>query len=208
MCDKYGNEIGTAKLSEITILPTGRYNLFSVTQMMKRGWSLKGDKQSMVPTPKVYAMYLKRVQTEAEMGNAGIDSSTGVKLSYTQAHERLGHMSSAHTKATAKQLGWTITGVVKPCESCAIAMAKQKNVPKASEHVVATENGLRVFLDILLIKIMEAMDKPMAQPYWRIMMDKRTQLKFSNIYHTKEEMVEPTCEQLHREGPAQAHFSP
>jgi hypothetical protein len=100
MCDKYGNEIGTAKLSEITILPTGRFNLFSVTQMMKLGWSLKGDKQWMVPTPKVYAMYLKRVQTEAEMGNAGSDSSASVKLSYTQTHERLGHMLSAHTKAT------------------------------------------------------------------------------------------------------------
>ena len=36
-------------------------------------------------------------------------------------------------------LGWTNTGVVKPCKSCAFAKAKQKNVPKASEHVVATE---------------------------------------------------------------------
>jgi hypothetical protein len=73
MCDKYRNEIGTAKLSDVTILPTGRFNLFSVTQMMKRGWSLKGNKQSMVlekneqqivfniciPTPKgmLFAMY-------------------------------------------------------------------------------------------------------------------------------------------------------
>jgi hypothetical protein len=182
--------------------------------MMKRGWSLKGDKQSMVlekneqqivfdiciPTPKgmLFAMYVKRVQTEAEMGNAGSDGSAGVKLSYTQAHERLGHMSSAHTKATAKQLGWTITGVVKPCESCAIAKAKQKNVPKASEHVVATENGQRVFLDISSIKIMEDTDKPTTQPYWRIMVDERTQLKFSDFYLTKDGMVEPTCEQLHR----------
>ena len=40
MSDKYENEIGTAKLSDVTILPTGRYNLFSVTQMTKHGWEL------------------------------------------------------------------------------------------------------------------------------------------------------------------------
>ena len=214
MCDKYGNEIGVAKLSDVTILPTGKYNLFSVTQMMKRGWNLKGDKEALVlekgeqqivfdiciPTPKgmLFAMYVKRVQTEAEIGNAGSDGSAGVKLSYTQAHERLGHMSSAHTKATAKQLGWTITGVVKPCEPCAIAKAKQKNVPKSSEHKVATVNGHRVFLDISSIKIQENTDKKVTQPYWRIMVDERTQLKFSDFYTTKSGMVEPTCEKLHR----------
>jgi hypothetical protein len=55
-----------------------------------------------------------------------------------------------------------------------------------------------VFLDILLIKIMEDTDKPTAQPYWRIMVDERTQLKFSNFSRTKDGMVKPTCEQLHR----------
>jgi hypothetical protein len=153
-----------------------------------------------IPTPKgmLFAMYVKQVQTEAEMANTGSDGSAGVKLSYTQAHERLGHMSSALTKAKAKQLGWTIAGVVKPCESCTIAKAKQKKVPKASEHVVATENGKRVFLDISSIKIMEDGDKPTTQPYWRIMVDKRTQLRFSNFYLNKDGMVEPTCEQFRR----------
>ena len=214
MCDKFGNEIGTAKLSDVTILPTGKYNLFSVTQMMKRGWGLKGDKSSMmlekgeqqiifdicIPTPKgmLFAMYVKRAESEAEIGNAGSDGSAGVKVSYMQAHERLGHMSSANTKAAAKELGWTLSGVVKPCEPCAIAKAKQKNVPKTSEHEVATKNGQRIFLDISSIKTMEESDKPTVQPYWRIMVDERTQLKFSDFYLTKDGMVEPTCEQLHR----------
>jgi hypothetical protein len=46
----------------------------------------------------LFAMYVKRVQTEAEMGNAGSNP--------------LGLMLSAHTTATAEQLGWTIAGVV------------------------------------------------------------------------------------------------
>ena len=214
MCDKFGNEIGQAKLQDVTILPTGKYNLFSVTQMMKRGWSLKGDKEALVleqgeqrivfdiciPTPKgmLFAMYVKRTNSETEIGNAGRDGPVGTKLSYTQAHERLGHMSSAHTKATAKELGWKVTGIVKPCESCAVAKAKQKNVPKTSAHEVATSNGQRVFLDISSIRIMESTDKPTAQPYWRIIVDERTQLKFSDFYLTKDKMVEPTCELLHR----------
>jgi hypothetical protein len=55
-----------------------------------------------------------------------------------------------------------------------------------------------VFLDILSNKIMEDTDKPTTQPYWRIMVDKQTQLMFSNFYLTRDGMFEPTCEQLHR----------
>jgi hypothetical protein len=33
---------------------------------------------------------------------------------------------------------------------------------------------------------------------WRIMVDKRTQLKFSDFFDTKNRMLEETCEQLHR----------
>jgi hypothetical protein len=44
-------------------------------------------------------------------------------------------------------------GSPKPCGGCLAGKAKQKNVPKESGHVVATEpNGARVFLDITAIK--------------------------------------------------------
>jgi hypothetical protein len=76
MCDKHGVEIAVAKMTDVTFIPTGKYNLFSLTKMMKGGWKLNGDDNTIylmkddktivfdikIPTPKgvLYAMYLKR----------------------------------------------------------------------------------------------------------------------------------------------------
>ena len=212
ICNRHGNEMATGKLSDVTVLPTGKYNLFSVTQMLKKGWELRGNDQKMtlakgdseisfdiqIPTPKgmLYAMYVKRHENR-EVGNALRDGGI-VKMTFNEAHDKLGHMSNILTKATARQLGWHLTGAVRPCESCAKAKAKQKNVPKKSEHQVATANGQRIFLDISSVKMIENSDKTASRPFWRIMVDERTQLKFSDFFDTKDGMVEPTCEQLYR----------
>jgi hypothetical protein len=42
MCDKHGVEIAVAKMTDVTFIPTGKYNLFSLTKMMKGGWKLNG----------------------------------------------------------------------------------------------------------------------------------------------------------------------
>jgi hypothetical protein len=50
-------------------------------------------------------------------------------------------------------------------------------------------------LDIATIK--EIKDGPkVSKKNWRIMVDERTGLKFSDFYDTKDGMVEPTCENL------------
>ena len=36
-----------------------------------------------------------------------------------------------------------------------------------------------------------------TKPYWIMLVDARTRMKWSNFYATKEGMVEPTCEQFH-----------
>jgi hypothetical protein len=74
---------------------------------------------------------------------------------------------------------------------------KQKNVPQISAGVSAEEGNNCVYLDIATVKRRENMPK-VRKPNWRIMVDERTQLKFSNFFSTKNGMVEPTCEQLHR----------
>jgi hypothetical protein len=53
-------------MTDVTVLPTAKFNLFSVTQMLKKGWELRGNDQAMsivngdkevrfdiqIPTPK------------------------------------------------------------------------------------------------------------------------------------------------------------
>ena len=58
-------------------------------------------------------------------------------------------MGEYQTIATAKYLGHEITGgLLQPCEVCTIGKAKQKNITKASENVLAMNSKERVFLDI------------------------------------------------------------
>jgi hypothetical protein len=76
MCDHHGNQVGPVRLGEVKLLPNGKYNLFSVTKLMKNGWSMSGDKTGMrlvkdgmkivfdivIPTKEgiLYAMYMQR----------------------------------------------------------------------------------------------------------------------------------------------------
>jgi hypothetical protein len=56
-----------------------------------------------------------------------------VKMGIERAHSLLGHINEDATRRTAHQLGWTLTrGSSKPCEHCAQAKAKQKNVNKGA----------------------------------------------------------------------------
>jgi hypothetical protein len=98
----------------------------------------------------------------------------------------------------AKELGISITrGTLGPCDACTIAKVKQKNVPKVSVHKAATKTDeRRIFLDISSVQANKQGKKP-TKPHWRIMVDERSTLKYSNFFETKNGMVEPTCKQLH-----------
>lgn len=67
-----------------------------------------------------------------------------VRISLMEADAKLGYCNEDMTWKTAECMGLSTTGVWVPCESCAIAKAKQKNVPKVSEHVKATADATPV----------------------------------------------------------------
>ena len=81
--------------------------------------------------------------------------------------------------------------------ACAAAKAKQKNVPKVSDHEPATGKARRIFLDISTVRQPKDL-KTVTKPNWLIMVDELTQMKFSAFYEKKSNMVEPTCVQLNK----------
>ena len=86
---------------------------------------------------------------------------------------------------------------MKPCAACAAAEAKQKSVPKESDHEPVTGTERRVFLDIATVK--QPVNGPkVSKPNWQIMVDERTQLKFSHFFEKKNGMIKPTCVQLNK----------
>ena len=48
-------------------------------------------------------------------------------------HAKLGHPDMMVVKRTAIEMGLHLTGEVKPCEDCALAKARQKNVNKLKD---------------------------------------------------------------------------
>ena len=211
MCNKYGVEMGQATLTEVTILPTGKFNLFSLTKLMNHGWILGGDDETMwltkgertvtfdikIPTPKgtLYAMYFKR-ESKPEIAAVGIQGT--IKVNYQEMHDKLGHCNEDMTRKAAKLLGFEIaSGNVTPCEACTIAKAKQQNVPKESQHIPAKESNGRVYLDIASLRSTDD-NKISSNSNWRIIVDEKTQLKFSDFFNTKIGMVEPTCQLFYK----------
>jgi hypothetical protein len=74
-------------------------------------------------------------------------TTSPVTLDINVAHGLLGHPDTRTVKAMAAKQGWTLTGTVKPCGSCALAKARPKAVPK-STLTKAKSPRERLFLDI------------------------------------------------------------
>jgi hypothetical protein len=75
-------------------------------------------------------------------------------VDYQALHERLGHINDKKVAATAKKLlGIKHTGQPHPCEHCAQAKLRIKNIPKVTTHVVATDIGERIMFDISSVKV-------------------------------------------------------
>jgi hypothetical protein len=112
LCDKHGNVLNDAKISDVTHLPKAKYNLFSITKLQNDGWTLGGNADAIwltkgdieikfdikIPTPKgiLYAMYHQRnteiaAPTTATPGTATITAAvpTPKRVSVKKAHDML-----------------------------------------------------------------------------------------------------------------------
>jgi hypothetical protein len=156
ICDQYGSQLNKSTMQDVTLLPTGMFNLFSLSVMQRQGWLLYGDVKKiwletdgnkivfylMVPTPKgvVYCMYLNRhsdmaIQTTDTDENATpiMATATATTMNTKQAHAKFAHSNEDDTRKMAKEMGIIITrGTLGPCAACTIAKVKQKNAPKSA----------------------------------------------------------------------------
>jgi hypothetical protein len=218
VCDKYGNQVmSNAKIQDVTLILGRRFNLFSISKLQIEGWIMHGDKNGstltkgdktivfdiVIPTPKgaVFAMYFKRtLATGTEISNPSV-TAEGTTLSVKQAHVKYVHANEDDTRQMAQYHGVTLSrgGTLGPCEACTLAKAKQKNVPKqaGSHAVVTTPDEKRIFLDIASIKP-NAQGWKSPKPNWRMIVDEQSTLKVIHFYPKKNDMVEPTCEMLHK----------
>ena len=65
-------------------------------------------------------------------------------------------------------------------------------VEKKPRNIAQDING-RIYLDISSVKTPKIVDVTISKPHWQIMIDQRTEMKWSDFFKTKDGMVEPTC---------------
>jgi len=124
-----------------------------------------------------------------------------VKMGIERAHSLLGHINEDATRRTAHQLGWTLTrGSSKPCEHCAQAKAKQKNVNKRSNHPKETKPGGGVYVDQtkVTVPLSDGTEAKITRKYWTAMVDEATRKKWHWVGKTKKEMVVPICQFMNK----------
>jgi hypothetical protein len=112
-------------------------------------------------------------------------------MTLINAHGKFGHVFS-EDKTSCRSIG-ILTGSGKVCKACAEWKARQKIIIiEAEKRSDSVQNG-RVHLDISSVKNHDYEDSTL-KPYWRIIVDERTQIKFSDFFASKSGMVEPTCQ--------------
>ena len=219
--DNQGNQKFNVKMTDVALVPDCAFNLFSLSKRLKKGWSLHGNADALtlsspdgacklrfdikITTPNgvLFAICMKRAHAEhANVVTNGNKNEKMAKMSVQQAHEKLGHINARATVQIAESLGWVLTGnQTTNCASCAVGKAKQKSLNKVKIPDPDDEkNSYRAYLDISTVRKAENMPVP-PNPNWRIIvLGTNVQLKFSHFFKSKNNMVEPTCELLHRWG--------
>ena len=136
-------------------------------------------------------LYCVNIQRNGEI------NTLAVEISKDKAHKILGHAGHEATTATAKALGWNLTGANHAYSSCGMAKAKQKAVPKESSHEKAEHPGERTFVDLSKIKKPKEL-KSMGKQNWHVIVDEKSNLKFSSFHHTKGDIVNYACLMLNK----------
>ena len=76
----------------------------------------------------------------------------GKTISMSKLHEMTGHTGEHLLKLTSKYMKLKLIGRLPPCEACAKAKIRQRNIPRKKMKKLPTRPGYRVFMDIYSFK--------------------------------------------------------
>ena len=109
----------------------------------------------------------------------------GKSIVISKFHEMTGHTGKPLFKPTANYMNLKLIGRLPPCEVCAKAKIRQRNVPKKKIKKLPTRPGYRVFIDICSFKQVSRG----GNRHWLIVVD-----EFSDCTHSF--FLKIKCEQI------------
>ena len=195
LTDKHGQ---TVKLTDVYYAPTFKKNIVSMRKLIDDKWTFHmADKTAFVFMDPATKGTVKFGRKDKDMlyylsGTRNVDHANNplalslttapVTLDINIAHGLLGHPDTKTVTAMAKEHGWTLTGSVQPCGSCALAKARAKAIPK-STMTKATKPRERLFLDISG----PYSDSLNQNKYWLKIVDDYTRYTQLGLFPTTEE---------------------
>ena len=153
---------------DLKIVPELNHDLFSFTKAMKDGWQMNGRWKEggliielfkttrasmkfdrMIPSGSSWLMGI-RVQRVFDQAHAAMEPGKTIFIS--KFHQITGHTGENLLKPTANYMKLRLIGRLPPCEVCAQAKIRQRNIPKKKMKKLPTRPGYRVFMDIRSFK--------------------------------------------------------
>ncbi len=154
-CNKNRTEKSDVILGDVQINEKFNYNLFSLTKMLLKGYTLKSNRYSLTMWNQtrmivldilvhtgngaLYCTRFIRNLGELETANPVVQGEEGslkvakkiLKVNIKHAHECFGHLNKDATCKIATQLGVKLYSTIfLTCKACAIRKAKQHNIPR------------------------------------------------------------------------------
>ena len=176
---------------EVKIVPELNHDLFSFTKAMKDGWQMNGRWKEgglmielfktgrasmkfdrMIPSGSSWLMGIK-VQRVIDHAHSAVEP--GKSILTKKFHQITGHTGEYLLKLTAKYMKLNLIGKLPPCETCAKAKIRQRNIPKKKLKQLPTRPGYRIFIDISSFKHTSRG----GNTHWLIVVD-----KFSDCVHS------------------------
>ena len=149
-------------LNMVLYIPCFTKNIVSVTELMARGTVVtmkadlaelhQGDQLIVVEKEKgVKGMFYlkgKRIVEEPQVLVVALTNH----IEFNKAHELLGHANKESIIKIAKEQGWTLTGVMDTCGSCALAKAKprQEVLPKWQQPGLRSQGRDSMWTSVVL----------------------------------------------------------
>ena len=156
---------------DVKSVPELNHDLFSFTKAMKDGWQMNGRWKEgglmielfkttrasmkfdrMIPSGSSWLMGIK-VQRIFDQAHAAMEPGKTIFIS--KFHEMTGHTGKHLLRPTANYMKLKLIGRLPPCEVCAKAKIRQRNIPKKKIKKLPTRPGYRIFMDILSSKLAE-----------------------------------------------------
>ena len=187
---------------DVKIVPELNHDLFSFTKAMKDGWQMNGrwkegglmielfktTRASMkfdrvIPSGSSWLMGI-RVQRVFDQAHTAMEPGKTIFIS--KFHEMTGHTGEHLLRPTANYMKLKLIGRLPPCEVCAKAKIRQRNIPKKKIKKLPTRPGYRVFMDICSFKQVSRG----GHRHWLIVVDEFSDCNHSFFLKRKSDQIQ------------------